>query len=178
MPDSLNKADRNDGLCYHGWILMWAGGLAGCVRKKLRDIGTSSEHNEYMGIFYTSKFIVWMRQLLEEMGWNEYVRKPVVLFGDNVCANRLCKGHVVSTRNQHIYVPYHWVRQAVRDGHIEIKWTRTECNLSDVFTKAVPLSVVRKLVRVLTGHGSMVHFQQMLEANLDLDANKMIHSKN
>ena len=109
MSDASNKGDEDDGLSYHGWVIMWAGGPIASAGKKLTMVGTSSEHNEYMGMFYAIRAIVRLRQLMEEMGWDEYISAPTVVFGDNVCANRLCKNHFVSTRNQHNYTPYHWV---------------------------------------------------------------------
>jgi hypothetical protein len=178
MSDASNKAPPEDSLCYHGWVIMWAGGPIASASKKLTNVGTSSEQNEYMGMFYAIKAIVWLRQLMEEMGWNEYITSPTVVFGDNICANRLCKQHFVSTRNQHIYTPYHWVREAVVNGFAEIKWCKTEFNLADLFTKSVPMQVIIKLVNILTGYGDLTKLQQILEANLDQDAHKMIHSKN
>jgi hypothetical protein len=178
MSDASNKAPPEDRLCYHGWVIMWAGGPIASASKKLTNVGTSSEQNEYMGMFYAIKAIVWLRQLMEEMGWNEYITSPTVVFGDNICANRLCKEHFVSTRNQHIYTPYHWVHEAVVNGFAEIKWCKTEFNLADLFTKSVPRQVIIKLVNILTGYGDLTKLQQILEANLDQDAHKMIHSKN
>ena len=109
MSDASNKGDKDVGLSYHGWVVMWAGRPIASASKKLTMVGTSSEHSEYMGMFYAIRAIVWLRQLMEEMDWDEYISAPTVVFGDNVCANRLCKNHFVSTRNQHNYTPYHWV---------------------------------------------------------------------
>ena len=38
------------------------------ISKKLRHIGLSSEHNEYMAMFFANQANVWMRQLYMEMG--------------------------------------------------------------------------------------------------------------
>ena len=46
MSDASNKGDEDDGLSYHGWVIMWAGGPIASASKKLTMVGTSSEHNE------------------------------------------------------------------------------------------------------------------------------------
>ena len=44
----------------------------------------------------------------------------------------------VSTGNQYIYRPYHFNREATKLGLIDVKWVKTDYNLADIFTKALP----------------------------------------
>ena len=72
---------------------------------KLKHCGLSSEHNEYMGLTACLRAVVWLRQLLGEIGQQSMIEAPTVVYGDNIQANRLCKEHFVTTGNQHIYMP-------------------------------------------------------------------------
>ena len=74
--------------------------------KKLRHIGHSSEHNEFMAMAALIKALIWLRQLLLiECGFGETVAKePTIIFGDNVAANNLSEEHFASTGNQYIYI--------------------------------------------------------------------------
>ena len=135
MVDASNKPDPHSGLAQAGYTSHWANGPTACKSSLLKHEGLSSEHNGYMGLTAALRFAVWMRQLLSEIGVNKLVQKPFNVYGDNIAANNLCKNHFVSTGNQHIFMPYHWNRRAVREGHAIVKWVQTNMNISDIMTK-------------------------------------------
>ena len=102
--DASNKPDPADGLAQAGFVLSWFGGPVATQSKKLKHVGLSSEHNEYMGITAAVKRVIWLRQLLADLGVTpEIAESPTVVFGDNTQANRLCLEHFVSPGNQYIY---------------------------------------------------------------------------
>ena len=49
----------------------------------------SAAHVEYMALSDCYKNVYHLRQLLSELGIEEVIKEPTVLFGDNVCANEL-----------------------------------------------------------------------------------------
>ena len=52
----------------------------------------------------------------------------------------------------YIYTPYHWVKELVREKHIEVRFIPTKQNLADIFTKPVPREVVAELLDKVTGY--------------------------
>ena len=118
-----------------------------------------------------------MRQLLEDMEV-DIVKKPTILFGDNVCANNLSREHFVSLGNQYIYRPYHFNREATRLGLIDVKWVKTDYNIADIFTKALAGQKLNHsehgMLKYLLGYADVNQFKELLESILDQDAIKMM----
>jgi site-specific DNA-cytosine methylase len=165
MVDASNKPDPFDGICYAGFVLFMAGGPIIAKSFKLKHVGLSSEHNEYMGLTAALRAVVWLRQLLQQIGQAELVTNPTTIYGDNIQANRLCKEHFVTTGNQHIYLPYHWNRECIAAGMAVVKWVQTKANVSDVLSKAVQVEVMNSLGALLCGYGNLQAFIDLLEAS-------------
>ena len=161
--DASNKPDPDDGLAHAGYTVHWADGPTSSKSSKLKHQGLSSEHNEYMGLTSALRCIVWMRQLMSEIGISKLVQQPFVVYGDNIQANRLCKDHFVSTGNQHIFMPYHWNRRAVSEGHAIVKWVQTKFNISDIMTKALNGVTFQRLLSTLCGYGDLKELIRTLE---------------
>ena len=87
---------------------------------RLHHVGLLSEHNEYMALFLLIKRIVWLRQLLKELGYDSMIFTPTACYGDNVQANRLCKEHFISTGNQYIATQYHFNKEKVESGVVDV----------------------------------------------------------
>ena len=62
------------------------------------------------------------------------------------CDNRSClaiaRNSVFHAQTKHIKVQYHFVREKLLDGTILLEYCKTEDNLADLFTKALPQVVV------------------------------------
>ena len=115
--------------------------------------------------------------MLTELGEDEAVAAPTILFGDNVQANNLSRDHFVSTGNQCIYLPYHLSREATELGIIEVKWVRTIHNLADLMTKAMSAQKMKGLLGYLLGYEPAENYMAMLMTILDEAANKAQQSK-
>jgi hypothetical protein len=103
MADASNKPTPFDGLCHAGFCVLMEGGPVISKSFKLKHVGLSSEHNEFMGLTAALRAIVWLRQLLREVGRSDLIKDATVVYGDNIQANRLCKEHFVTTGNQHVF---------------------------------------------------------------------------
>ena len=178
MFGASDKSPADDALCHGGFCIFWMGGPIMSWSKRLRHVGHSSEHNEYMAMAAAIKAIIWMRQLIDDMGLGDVIKMPTILFGDNVCANNLSREHFVSTGNQYIYRPYHFNREATKLGLIDVKWVKTDYNLADIFTKALPGQKLNHaehgMLKYLLGYADVTDFRTMLETLLDQDAMKMM----
>ena len=81
--DSGHMQDRTDYRSQYGYVITWYGGPIAWCSKKHQHVGESSAEDEYMAMNHAAKHMVWMRNLLQDMGLSEYVDKPTVLLGDN-----------------------------------------------------------------------------------------------
>jgi hypothetical protein len=97
----------------------------------------SSTESEYVAMTINAKTTQWLRQILQDMGNLELSgRKGVVrLLADNQGAIALTKNPHLHERSRHIDIKYHYVRDLVERGKVEIKFIPTTKMVVDGFTK-------------------------------------------
>jgi hypothetical protein len=76
------------------------------------------------------KFIV---QILEILGIK--VVKPTKVFVDNIGCIFLAKNKTSGERTKHIDMKYHFIREQIQNGLVEVLFVRSEENTADLFTK-------------------------------------------
>ncbi|GKG13219.1 hypothetical protein Tco_0350179 [Tanacetum coccineum] len=59
------------------------------------------------------------------------------MYCDNKRAIALCCNNVQHSRSKHIDIRYHFIKEQVENGVIELYFVRTENQLADIFTKAL-----------------------------------------
>ena len=79
-------------------------------------------------------------------------------------ANNLVKEDYVSSGNQHIHVPYHWVKELQKRNVIDVSFVHGKANLADLFTKPVSKQVIDALLHKMLGYDTSWY---------DSDAKKM-----
>ncbi|GJT10155.1 retrovirus-related pol polyprotein from transposon TNT 1-94 [Tanacetum coccineum] len=62
----------------------------------------------------------------------------IPLYYDNKSAIALCCNNVQHSRSKHIDVRYHFIKEQVENGVVELYFVITEYQLVDIFTKALP----------------------------------------
>ncbi|GJT48760.1 hypothetical protein Tco_0974917 [Tanacetum coccineum] len=62
----------------------------------------------------------------------------IPLYCDNKSAIALCCNNVQHSRSKHIDVRYHFIKEQVENRVVELYFIRTEYQLADIFTKALP----------------------------------------
>jgi len=152
LVDASNKPDPTDSKCQYGISALWQSGPIITVSRKLAHVGLSAAHNEYMAIHWAVRHIVWLREMLIEVGLAEIVEDPTVIFGDNRAANGLCEQNMVTQGNQFIRTSYHYVKEAIRSGDVRVCWIDTGDNVADLMTKAVARQVYEQLAPRLLGY--------------------------
>ena len=78
---------------------------------------------------------IWLARLLGEIRVEE--PKAVVLNVDNKSAISLSKNPVFHDRSKHIEIRYHFIRECVENGKVQIEFVRSEEQLADMLTKAL-----------------------------------------
>ena len=64
--------------------------------------------------------------------------RPLIVRCDNQAALTLCKDRKESQRMKHIDIVHHFARDHVASGELCFEYCRSEDNVSDVLTKALP----------------------------------------
>ncbi|GJR34631.1 retrovirus-related pol polyprotein from transposon TNT 1-94 [Tanacetum coccineum] len=103
--------------------------------KKQTSTSISSTEAEYIAMSGCCAQILWMRSQLSDYGF-AYNRIP--MYCDNKSAIALCCNNVQHSRSKHIDIRHHFIREQVEKGVVELYFVRTEYQLADIFTKALP----------------------------------------
>ncbi|GJZ81992.1 retrovirus-related pol polyprotein from transposon TNT 1-94 [Tanacetum coccineum] len=73
----------------------------------------------------------------------------ILMYYDNKSAISLCCNNVQHSRLKHIDVRYHFIKEQVKNGVVELYFVRTEYQLADIFTKELPRERFKILINKL-----------------------------
>ncbi len=120
------------GYCFsmtgHGGVISWKS-------KKQPTVALSTCEAEYMGIGSTTQESLYLAQLLQGMDAN--MSTCTTIFEDNQGAIALSRNPVNRQRSKHIDVKYHFIRNALAEGKIDIQYCPTEHMVADSLTKPI-----------------------------------------
>jgi hypothetical protein len=102
---------------------------------KQKIVAMSTCEAEYVAATPAACQGVWLKRLLGELLDRD--DGAMELHVDNKSAIALVKNPVFHDRSKHIQTRYHFIRQCVDDGDIDVQFVRTEDQLSDIMTKAL-----------------------------------------
>ncbi|GJY17286.1 retrovirus-related pol polyprotein from transposon TNT 1-94 [Tanacetum coccineum] len=103
-----------------------------------------SAEAEYVALSASCAQVMWMRTQLKDYGFN-YNKIP--LYCDSQSAIAISCNPMQHSRTKHIHTRYHFIKEQVENGIIELYFVRTEYQLADMFTKALPEDRFQYLVR-------------------------------
>ncbi|GKA26552.1 hypothetical protein Tco_0712661 [Tanacetum coccineum] len=95
----------------------------------------SSAEAEYMELSASCAQVMWMRTQLKDHGFKY---NKILLYYDSQSAIAISCNPVHHSRTKHIHTRYHFIKEQVKNGIIELYFVRTEYQLADMFTKALP----------------------------------------
>ncbi|GKA98592.1 retrovirus-related pol polyprotein from transposon TNT 1-94 [Tanacetum coccineum] len=108
--------------------------LVSWMSKKQDCTAMSSAEAEYVALSASCAQVMWMRTQLQDYGFN-YNKIP--LYCDSQSAIAISCNPVQHSRTKHIHTQYHFIKEHVENGIIELYFVRTEYQLADMFTKAL-----------------------------------------
>lgn len=124
---------------------MLASGVISWLSKKQPTVALSSTEAEYRAACTAACEALWLRRILGDMDMAQ--KDATTLLCDNQSCIAIAKNPVFHARTKHIEVHYHFVRELISDGSIELLYCPTADNLADVFTKALSRDQLDHLIR-------------------------------
>ena len=91
--------------------------------------------------------------LLKDLGVK--IQRPLVIYCANISAILLAKNLVFHARSKHIQVHYHFVREKIVKGLIELRHIKTEDRVVNIFTKPLRKDKFFKFKRKLSLYVSL-----------------------
>nr|GEU32137.1 hypothetical protein [Tanacetum cinerariifolium] len=114
--------------------------------KKQDYTSLSTAESEYVSLSACCAQVLWMRKQLTDYG---YHFDKIPIYCDSKLAISISCNPVQHSRTKHIAVRYHFIKEHVEKGTIELYFVKTNYQLADIFTKALPVDRFNYLVRCL-----------------------------
>ena len=95
----------------------------------------SSTEAEYRASVMATQECVWLTQLPKDL--HQLVDYGVKLSCNNQSAIRLAKNSVFHARTKHVEVHYHFVREKVLRGEIQLEQVKTDNQVAYIFTQGL-----------------------------------------
>ena len=111
------------------------------VSQKQKLVTLSSYEAEYVAAAAAACQGVWLSRLIGDLVGKELA--PVKMLMDNMSAIALSKNPVHHERSKHINTKFHFIRECVEDGKLQVDHVGTAGQLVDILTK--PLGRVKFL---------------------------------
>jgi len=125
-----------------GYVTILAGGVVTYSSKLQRTVALSSAEAEYMGLAHGTQEVLFLRELVKEIGLSQ---NQTVIHVDNQAAQQMAMNPVHHQRTKHIDVRYHFVRERIQTKEIELQHVSTKENLADIMTKGVTTGILNYL---------------------------------
>ena len=127
-----SKDDRRSitGYCIYlnGCLILWKS-------RGKKHVTQSSTEAEYVAVLEVCTDIMFIKMIMEFLQLE--IERPVKVHCDNVGSIFMGNNAKQSVRTKYIDVRYHFIREYVVDGMVEIVLVPSEENDSDIFTESV-----------------------------------------
>nr|GEU76032.1 retrovirus-related Pol polyprotein from transposon TNT 1-94 [Tanacetum cinerariifolium] len=111
--------------------------------KKQDCTSLSTAKSEYVSLSACCAQVLWMRTQLTDYG---YHFDKIPIYCDSKPAIAISCNPVQHPRMKHIAVRYHFIKEHLEKGTIELYYVRTDYQLADIFTIALPVDRFNYLV--------------------------------
>ncbi|GJS53986.1 retrovirus-related pol polyprotein from transposon TNT 1-94 [Tanacetum coccineum] len=118
-----------------GGLQFLGGKLVSWSLKKQDCTAMSTAEDEYVSFFACCAQVSWMRTQLLDYGY-KYNRIP--MYCDSKSAIAISCNPVQHSKTKHIDIRYHFIKEHVEKGTVEIYFVKIAYQLADLFTKALP----------------------------------------
>ncbi|GJX94313.1 retrovirus-related pol polyprotein from transposon TNT 1-94 [Tanacetum coccineum] len=114
--------------------------------KTQKSAAISSTEAEYIALSGCCAQVLWMRSQLTDygIGFNK-----IPMYCDNKSAIALCCNNVQHSRSKHIDIRFHFIKDQVENGVVELYFVNTEYQMADIFTKALGREINEFLINKL-----------------------------
>lgn len=150
--DSDYAGDVEDRRSTSGYVFLLSGGAVAWSSKKQSVVTLSTTEAEYVAAVACACQSIWMKRVLNSLGFSSC--KCVKILCDNSSSIKLSKNPVLHGRTKHIDVRFHFLRDLVKEGVVELVHCGTSDQVADIMTKPLKLESFLKF-RDLLGVRSM-----------------------
>ncbi|GJZ04106.1 retrovirus-related pol polyprotein from transposon TNT 1-94 [Tanacetum coccineum] len=172
--DADHAGCKDDCKSTPGGIQFLGDKLVSWSSKKQDCTAMSTIEAEYVSLSACCAQVIWMRTQLLDYG---YKYNRILMYCDSKSAITVSCNSVHHSRTKHIDIRYHFIKEHVEKGTVELYFVKTEYQLADLFTKALSKERFEYLVHRIAD----VHQDELCPPNKRyalMDANKKVDLEN
>ena len=121
-----------------GYSFSFGSGMFSWSSKKPEIVAQSTAEAEFIAAIAVVNQALWLRKMLTDLHLEQDTTTEVMV--DNQAAIAISKNPVFHGKTKHFSIKLFFLRDVQRDGAVCLKYCKTEDQLSDIFTKALPRS--------------------------------------
>ncbi|GKD27210.1 hypothetical protein Tco_1233424, partial [Tanacetum coccineum] len=129
-----------------GSIQLLGDRLVSWSSKRQKSAAISSTEAEYIALSGCCAQVLWMRSQLTDYGFGF---NKIPMYCDNKSDIALCCNNVQHSRSKHIDIRFHFIKEHVENGVIELYFFNTKYQLADIFTKPLCRERIEFLINKL-----------------------------
>lgn len=119
-----------------GFAFLIDGAAVSWASRKQELVTLSTAEAEYVATTHAAKECIWLRRLTSQLF--DPITTSTTLYCDNQAAIHLATDDNYHARTKHIDIRFHFIRQTITDGAINIVYCPTQDMTADILTKALP----------------------------------------
>ena len=135
--------DLDDRKSTSGYVFQVGGTAISWRSKKQTCVALSTAEAEYIALSGATQESLWLQQLLADLKKEE--AKSMVIYEDNQSAISMARNPQFHGRTKHIAIKYHFIRELVTNGKLELRYFRTNDMVADMMTKGLSGEQFEKL---------------------------------
>ena len=116
-----------------GYAFSFGSGVFSWASVKQNCVALSTAEAEYISASKANAQAIWLRFVLEDFG--ELQTEATPLQCDNTSAIAITKNPMFHQKTKHIDRRYHFIKDALQEGIIDLVYCPTNEQLADIFTK-------------------------------------------
>ncbi|GKA72825.1 hypothetical protein Tco_0779041 [Tanacetum coccineum] len=136
--DSSQGLIINDIKSQTRYVFVLNGGALDWKSSKQSTTAMSTTKVEYIASSKAAVKAVWIRKFILGLGIVPTINEPIKMFCDNSVALLIANEPRVQRGARHYHKRYHYVRECIALGEINLLKVHTDDNLADPFTKSLP----------------------------------------
>ena len=134
-----------------GYVLTLFGNALSVASKRFPTVALSTMEAEYMTLSESLRSLMHFRNMAKEFDCFE-VPDKLDVFCDNQLAIFISENLVNNDRSKHIDIRFHFIREKIQEGLVNLSHIATDLNMADIFTKPLTTEVFTRLRRMFMGY--------------------------
>jgi hypothetical protein len=133
--DADHGGNHDNGRSTSAYVVKIGSGAVSWMSRLQPIVALSTTEAEFIAAASAGQEVVWMRQLLRELGFS--IAGPSLLLLDNQSAIQVGKNPEHHGRMKHLDLRFFWLRDVVTAGQIALRYVPTADMAADLLTKGL-----------------------------------------